>query len=68
MQERSFLGNKLFEIQCDKRLSGKEMADLLGISSSKLSRLKRAKFSPGSITINSIAIKLDLPVSYFIEK
>jgi len=68
MKERTFIGTKIFEVQCDKRLSGKEMAKLLGISSSKLSRLKRGAHLPGSITINDIATKLSKPVSYFIEK
>lgn len=65
MRPKSGFGKKLFEYQCDQRMTGKEFAAKLGISSDKLSRYKHQE--PHATTVHDIAKKLDLPVSYFTE-
>lgn len=67
MKEKTPFGKKLFEYQCANLLTGKELADRLGISSDKLSKFKRANPNKQSKTVSYVATKLGLPVSYFIQ-
>lgn len=65
----SRLGKTIKEIRIDRGMSIKDLAELVGVSSSLLSQIERGLANPSLNTLRSISINLDVPMfSLFLDE
>ena len=62
------IGTRVREIREFRRLTGKELADLAGISPSELTNIERGKRSPGFDMIEKLAGALEVTLDYLAGK
>ena len=62
------IGTRVREIREFRRLTGKELADLAGISPSELTNIERGKRSPGFDMIEKLAVALEVTLDYLAGK
>ncbi|OIN88556.1 MAG: hypothetical protein AUJ21_10830 [Anaerolineae bacterium CG1_02_58_13] len=67
--EKSFsLGEKLRQLRSERNISQRNLARLAGLSPNSISLIERDETSPSVATLQSLAVALNIRMSYFFEE
>lgn len=68
MNDTFSLGNRLRQIRGERNISQRDLAKLAGLSPNSISLIERNETSPSVATLQSLAMALNIRMSYFFEE